>query len=192
MNVAERLERCGFPARHLDLTLDDLDAKAQARVRSYWDWMVARAPIENHRERGLSLYFYGDFGYGKSAAATVIAGLFASHGASVQFVRALELNRYFRDGDFEFMDKYLLVIDDFGAKEDKDFGRTRDYLENVIRRRYDAGLPVIITTNINKPTEAFPEVSSIFKETYGVFRFEETNWRAKRSVEHPFNAKRKG
>lgn len=180
-NPEGTLIRGGFPELHLPLDIEDLEESEGQRCRDYWDYIQSKVPFDSDiRERKRGLVMFGKKGYGKSAAAAAIAKEFARHGAEVSFIDCLILNELAKTRDqllIRARQTWLTVIDDLGAQENEYFGVTRDNIESLIRARYNANLPTIITTNITEMKTKFPDVFSIFVECYTSIHFKSKNWR---------------
>jgi DNA replication protein DnaC len=117
---------------------------------------IARRYVSNFdamREQGTGLLLCGQVGTGKSFLAAAIANELISQGTPclmTNFSRIISRVSEKFGGDQKYLDNLnrfdLLIIDDLGAERDTEF--TWEQVMNVIDARYRAGLPIIITTNL--------------------------------------------
>ena len=104
-------------------------------------------------EQNYGILFYGSVGTGKTFLAHAIANALIEQGISVlvtNFSKILNVVMSSRDRQqiLDSLNAYqLLVIDDLGAERGTDFAREVTYA--VIDQRGQAGLPLIITTNLS-------------------------------------------
>lgn len=126
---------------------DDGNSSISAACRKYvvrWDEMKA----EN-----LGVLFYGSVGTGKTFLAQAIANALISQGVSVcvtSISRILNALQGCKDRQraLDELDSYsLLVIDDLGAERSSEY--SREVVYSVIDQRGQAGLPLIVTTNLS-------------------------------------------
>lgn len=111
-------------------------------------WLVNEKPTKG-------AYFYGGVGTGKTFLAAIVAQSFISDGRQVIFgdmpSLLADIKATFDGGESTsaFLDKLLtvdlLVLDDIGAEKITDWSASQVYL--LINGRYNAGLPVIVTSN---------------------------------------------
>lgn len=105
------------------------------------------------REKNYGLLFYGSVGTGKTFLSHAIANALIVQGVSVlvtNFSKILNVVMSSRDRQqiLDSMNAYqMLVIDDLGAERGTEFAREVTYA--VIDQRGQAGLPLIITTNLS-------------------------------------------
>lgn len=98
------------------------------------------------------LLFWGGVGTGKTFSAACIANALLDSGISVimtSFAKLLGTSKGFgidEDMITELNRAKLLIIDDLGAERSTDFALEKIY--NIIDSRYSAGLPMILTTNL--------------------------------------------
>lgn len=132
---------------------------------SHESWQLAREYADDVSELliggGLSLIFAGDYGRGKTQAATMILSQAAQEGHTVarvkwgQFVRSVR-GSYSKDSTVSENDLVsalvapaLILLDDIGAA-DKASEHNERLLTSVIDERYDRGRPMILTTNLSR------------------------------------------
>lgn len=132
---------------------------------SHESWRLAREYAEDVSELlitgGLSLIFAGDYGRGKTQAATMILSQAAHEGHTVarvkwgQFVRRVR-GSYSKDSVISedelvsaLVAPALILLDDIGAA-DKATEHNERLLTSVIDERYDRGRPMILTTNLSR------------------------------------------
>ena len=105
------------------------------------------------RKKNYGVLFYGSVGTGKTFLSHAIANALITQGVSVlvtNFSKILNVVMSSRDRQqvLDGMNAYqLLVIDDLGAERSTDFAREVTYA--VVDQRGQAGLPLIITTNLS-------------------------------------------
>lgn len=151
MQYLDSMRRTGFPdAEMREWTFAKSDHTDQRNEN------IARKYVANFnamREQGTGLLLFGQVGTGKSFLAAAIANELISQGTPclmTNFSRIISRVSEKFGGDQKYLDNLdrfdLLIIDDLGAERDSDF--TWEKVMNVIDARYRAGLPIIITTNL--------------------------------------------
>lgn len=108
---------------------------------------------ESMQKDNLGLLLLGNVGTGKTHAAACIANELLDQGFRVivtSFPRIIaEMQSFDHDGN-RFLDNLanvdLLVVDDLGVERNTEYAQEIVY--NLIDRRYQAGKPLIITTNL--------------------------------------------
>lgn len=151
MQYLDRIRRTGFPdAEMREWTFAKSDHTDQRNEN------IARKYVANFnamREQGTGLLLCGQVGTGKSFLAAAIANELISQGTPclmTNFNRLISRISEKFGGDQKYLDDLnrfdLLIIDDLGAERDTEF--TWEKVMNVIDARYRAGLPIIITTNL--------------------------------------------
>ena len=105
------------------------------------------------KTKGKGLLLYGTIGTGKTFTAACIANELISNGWPVlmtNFGRIINRMQERFEGRQEYLDSLnnysLLIIDDLAAERDTEF--MNEAVFSVIDTRYRAGLPLIITTNL--------------------------------------------
>lgn len=159
---AQKASRATLKAAGLGETI--YEVRWDALDLSHESWQVAREYAEDAGAlvtENQSLIFVGDYGRGKTQAATLILAHAAQAGHQVervkwgQFVRRVRAT-YSRDSKLSEDDLIsalvapaLLLLDDVGAA-DKHSDHNERLLTAVIDERYDRGRPLILTTNLGK------------------------------------------
>jgi DNA replication protein DnaC len=149
--VESDLIRIGMGNRFWDASMDKIPDGADYKkiVKKYIDNIVRNV------EDGVGLLFHGDLRGGKTSASVIIAKSIVEHKGSAFFSRADELVRDIMERkrfdetqtvDVRTRAVDMLVIDDLGAENKFDYGKS--IIERVIRHRYDHKRPIIFTTNI--------------------------------------------
>lgn len=151
MQYLDGMRRTGFPdAEMREWTFAKSDHTDQRNEN------IAHRYIANFsamREQGTGLLLCGQVGTGKSFLAACIANELLNQGTPclmTNFSRIISRISEKFGGDQKYLDDLnrfdLLIIDDLGAERDTEF--TWEKVMNVIDARYRAGLPLIITTNL--------------------------------------------
>ena len=151
MQYLDSMRRTGFPdAEMREWTFaksDHTDQRNENIARKYV------ANFDTMRKQGTGLLLCGQVGTGKSFLAAAIANELISQGTPclmTNFSRIISRVSEKFGGDQKYLDDLnrfdLLIIDDLGAERDTEF--TWEKVMNVIDARYRAGLPLIITTNL--------------------------------------------
>ncbi|MCM1315099.1 MAG: ATP-binding protein [Alistipes senegalensis] len=122
-------------------------------------------------QKGKGLLFYGGVGTGKSYMAACIANALVEREKSVLMtdfatISAAVSGIYDKQGYYESLNNYsLLILDDLASERDSPY--MHEIVHKVINSRCDAGLPMIITTNLTeddifKPNKKFLHDQRIF------------------------------
>ena len=105
-------------------------------------------------EKNQGLLMWGDVGTGKSHLAACVANRLMDNGVQVvmtSFTQFLEIISKDYSEEFALIDRLmnarLLIIDDLGAERSTDYALEKVY--NVIDKRCQRRLPMILTTNLN-------------------------------------------
>lgn len=152
MQYLDSMRRTGFPdAEMREWTFaksDHTDQKNENIARKYV------ANFNAMREQGTGLLLCGSVGTGKSFLAAAIANELISQGTPclmTNFSRIISRISEKFGGDQQYLDNLnrfdLLIIDDLGAERDTEY--MWEKVMDVIDARYRAGLPLIVTTNLN-------------------------------------------
>lgn len=152
LQYLDSMRRTGFPdAEMREWTFAKSDHTDQKNEN------IARKYVTNFdamRSQGTGLLLCGSVGTGKSFLAAAIANELISQGTPclmTNFSRIISRVSEKFGGDQKYLDNLnrfdLLIIDDLGAERDSEF--TWEKVMNVIDARYRAGLPLIVTTNLN-------------------------------------------
>ena len=130
---------------HTFAKADDLDEKHIKNAKRYVDhW-------DEIRRKNAGLLFWGNTGSGKSFAAHCIANALLDQKIPVKLFSAEELAELLKDYSKRadtmksIREVPLMIIDDFGAEEDKSGARSR--ICAAIDARIESGKPLIVTTN---------------------------------------------
>lgn len=151
MQRLDSMRRTGFPdAEMREWTFAKSDHTDQRNENIAHRYVANFASM---REQGTGLLLCGRVGTGKSFLAACIANELISQGTPclmTNFSRIISRVSEKFGGDQKYLDDLnrfdLLVIDDLGAERDTEF--TWEKVTAVIDARYRAGLPLIITTNL--------------------------------------------
>nr|UVM86206.1 MAG: AFG1-like ATPase [Bacteriophage sp.]UVM93959.1 MAG: AFG1-like ATPase [Bacteriophage sp.] len=152
MQYLDSMRRTGFPdAEMREWTF------AKSDHTDHKNENIARKYVENFdamRSQGTGLLLCGSVGTGKSFLAAAIANELISQGTPclmTNFSRIISRISEKFGGDQKYLDNLnrfdLLIIDDLGAERDSEY--MWEKVMDVIDARYRAGLPLIVTTNLN-------------------------------------------
>lgn len=152
LQYLDSMRRTGFPdAEMREWTFSKSDHTDQKNEN------IARKYVSNFdamRSQGTGLLLCGSVGTGKSFLAAAIANELISQGTPclmTNFSRIISRISEKFGGDQKYLDNLnrfdLLIIDDLGAERDSEY--MWEKVMDVIDARYRAGLPLIVTTNLN-------------------------------------------
>lgn len=152
MQYLDSMRRTGFPDAEIRkwtfTESDHADPKTENVARKY------AANFNTMREKGIGLLLCGTVGTGKSFLAASIANALIDQGTPclmTNFSRIISRISEKFGGDQKYLDNLnrfdLLIIDDLGAERDSEY--MWEKVMDVIDARYRAGLPLIVTTNLN-------------------------------------------
>lgn len=133
-------------AQYTFASADEKDSKIVKDLKQYCDnWDKAKAV-----NRGV--YFFGNYGTGKTFYASCIANEIRNKGEYVLIGSAAELVRYFtrdygrnEDAEDQVRRYPLMVIDDIGVERGNE--NTLSVMNEIIDMRYMAKKPLIVTSN---------------------------------------------
>ena len=148
--LERRFKRCGIPAQYVGKTFSDYQVTPQnARAVKAAKWAT------KNPDKGI--YLHGMTGCGKTFLTAIIAQELLTDGKTVIFSDVPSLldtlkGTFNKDSDAtidELMDELqradMLVLDDIGTEYPTEWAAERLYM--VINSRYNAGKPVIVTSN---------------------------------------------
>lgn len=141
---------CFREEKMLDWTFEN-DDRANERVSG-----IGQKFVENFsmmKDQGKGLLYYGEVGRGKSFYAACIANALIEQGIPVfmtDFTHIANAVHGLFDKRQEYYDNLnrfpLLILDDLSAERKTEY--MKEIVYNVVNSRYNAGLPLIITTNL--------------------------------------------
>lgn len=166
--AVERMRKDCFRSAEFAHCTFDLDDKTNQRVSSAMRRYAAK--WEEVKADNMGLLLYGPVGTGKTFFAACIANALIDQGVPVMmtsFSRIVNTLQNSFGGRQEYIDRLvsypLLIIDDLGAERGSDYMLEQVY--SVVDARYQAGLPLIVTTNI--PIEEIVEPADLkYKRIY--------------------------
>lgn len=151
----ERLRIEGFAESEMQRWTFAADDQQQPKIRKA---MLAYVDgFDDFKRTGKGLLLFGDTSTGKTFAAACVANALIDKGVPVLMTNFSQIINRIQEG-FKGRQDYidslngfdLLVIDDLGAERDTEFMNETVY--TIIDSRYRAGLPMIITTNLDAKT----------------------------------------
>lgn len=151
----ERLRIEGFAATEMQRWTFAADDQQQPKLRQA---MLAYVDgFDDFKAAGKGLLLFGDVSTGKTFAAACVANALIDRGVPVLMTNFSQITNRIQEG-FKGRQDYidslngfdLIVIDDLGAERDTEFMTETVY--TIIDARYRAGLPMIITTNLDAKT----------------------------------------
>lgn len=149
--TVKRLRQAGFPESKMqDWTFANADGANEKIIT------VAKNYVENFSQMkadGKGLLLFGTVGTGKTFASACIANALIDKGYPVlmtNFARIVNTVQGMFEGRQEYYDSFnrfpLLILDDLAAERKTEY--MQEIVYNVIDARYQAGLPLIVTTNL--------------------------------------------
>ena len=139
----QQLSECNFDKYNVNA-----DNEKQLKICRKYAEIFETLPRKNQ-----GLLLWGGVGTGKTFSAACIANTLLDSGIPVvmtSFAKLLGTSNGFginEDMITELNRAKLLIIDDLGAERSTDFALEKVY--NIIDSRYSAGLPMILTTNLD-------------------------------------------
>lgn len=158
--LRRRFERSRIPDRYRGMTLDlleenDGNKKAIAAVQQY---MI---DLEQHPRSAQGLLFAGPPGRGKTTLACIVGQWVINHGGRCYYTSVAQwqktMLRSFRDDEtadeaiarLDLIENVrFLILDDVGKEHTTQSRHVEDELDALLRMRYDAARPTIMTTNV--------------------------------------------
>jgi DNA replication protein DnaC len=186
-----RLSAAGLGQKFWNRTFDRFNVSADNQAA----YAAAKKYAATYRETHRWLLFYGDAGRGKTHLATAVVIDAIERGESPLVVRSkdaiYQLHESYQTNTTEqYRDELntapLLLLDDIGEENDKD----KEFIAAVIKSRYEAERPTIITTNLKPKRENEsdppgliekygPAIFSRFEEVCDVVRMQGPDYRVK-------------
>lgn len=147
--VAENRRLC-FPERRMqDWTFandDGANAELTAGLKKYVE------DFPEFKKQGKGLLLYGDVGRGKTYGAASVANALLDKGYTVLMtdftaIESIVSNVWDKQEYYDALNRFsLLIIDDLAVERKSEY--MSQIVQAVINTRYNAGLPLIITTNL--------------------------------------------
>lgn len=142
--------RNNLPEKYREMVFSSDDGK-NVRLRNYALKFVEN--FDSFLREGKGLLFYGDLGTGKTFYASCIVNSLLGQNRHADIIVASQILDLFAPGNEEnriiFYDHLrrfdLIVLDDFGASRDNEYGWERIY--EVVNQRLTVKKPLLITTN---------------------------------------------
>lgn len=141
----EKLKNGLAQEKYKTMTFDNSDTELKIAKEYVKKWDKAKSGNKN-------LILLGDIGTGKTYMAGCIANALIENGVSVYMNNTTNLCNMslFNDERENALHKIkkcsLFILDDFGAERQSEY--TQEMLYTIIETRYNANMPMIITTNI--------------------------------------------
>ena len=126
------------------------DDKANAELTEALQNYVEKFP--DFKKQGKGLLLYGDVGRGKTYGAASVANALLDKGYTVLMtdftsIESIVSNVWDKQEYYDALNRFsLLVIDDLAVERKSEY--MSQIVQAVINTRYNAGLPLIITTNL--------------------------------------------
>ena len=188
-SIRHRILNAGFPIKSLGKELTELDnAPAVALVKSWMDTvrsgMVIKSP--GSPSSGLGMMLVGEPGHGKTTLASValqelILTMPFDNTNPAVFIDYPKFLRYQKESwqdesREDFMQRLygdvknsvdILILDDLGKEYRTATGWAENTFDALLRSRFNAGLPTIVTTNV--PMKSW---GAVYGEPMGSFAHE--------------------
>lgn len=156
--LVHRSEEAGVPDSWLKRRMTDWVRETEAQVAAYRAVKAFfRLEVSDVADHPRGLYVVGDIGTGKTFLVSCLVMELMRKGVRVRWAHVSKVLRELRDSfdnrhvsEVEIMRRYtvwpdVLVLDDLGKEKPTEWAL--DQLFSIVNERYDAGLPVIVTTN---------------------------------------------
>lgn len=147
----DRMRRDCFPTYETEQATFKLDDRHDPKISDAMHRYVDQ--WEEMKRQNMGLLLYGSVGTGKTFYAGCIANALLDKGIPCKltsFARIVNGLQGMQNGRQDWIDKLvgypLLIIDDLGAERSSDYMLEQVY--SVVDARYQAGLPLIVTTNV--------------------------------------------
>lgn len=157
--LVQRWETSSFALTTFRRNRFDVDDGGNSSISAACRKYVAR--WDEMRAENLGILFYGAVGTGKTFLAHAIANALIAQGVDVcvtsipRILNALQSCKD-RQRALDELDSYsLLVVDDLGSERSSEYSREMVY--SVIDQRGQAGLPLIITSNLSVDEMQHPQ-----------------------------------
>lgn len=158
--LAEQRRDRAFPDRRMKEWRFEVDDKTNAKLSEVAQKYVDA--FDAMRERGTGLLLYGGVGTGKTFISACIVNALIDRGFRCKMTNFARLSNTLigmLDGKQEYIDQLnncdLLVIDDLASERDTEY--MGEVVQMVIDSRYNAGLPLIVTTNLTAEQLKHPQ-----------------------------------
>ncbi|MGP1380894.1 MAG: ATP-binding protein [Dialister pneumosintes] len=159
--TAKRIKQANIPKRYLQATFDNLDRwKVPSDIQKHYEVVKEYAlDFKDNKRKGNGIVFSGSVGRMKTTMAVAVLQEIIKQGYSGYFISMPELmdklvsmskGNYaeFRAFEHAIQTTSLLILDDMGAEYPNDWVLNK--VDAIITHRYNAMLPVIITTNLKR------------------------------------------
>lgn len=160
--TAKRIKQANIPKRYLQATFANLDHwKVPSDIQKRYQIVKGYAlDFKANKQKGSGIIFSGSVGRMKTTMAVAALQEIINQGYSGYFISMPELmdklvsmskGNYAEYRRFEnaIQTTSLLILDDMGAEYPNDWVLNK--VDAIITHRYNAMLPVIITTNLKRP-----------------------------------------
>lgn len=125
---------------------DGANAELTAGLKKYVE------DFAEHKQKGKGLLLYGDVGRGKTYSAASVANALLDKGYTALMtdfttIESIVSNIWDKQEYYDALNRFsLLIIDDLAVERKSEY--MSQIVQAVINTRYNAGLPLIITTNL--------------------------------------------
>ena len=159
--TAKRIKQANIPKRYLQATFDNLDRwKVPSDIQKHYEVVKEYAlDFKGNKRKGSGIIFSGSVGRMKTTMAVAVLQEVIKQGYSGYFISMPELMdklvsmsngiyTEYRTFENAIQTTSLLILDDMGAEYSNDWVLNK--VDAIITHRYNAMLPVIITTNLKR------------------------------------------